>query len=88
MDGDWDLVANKAGTTRLGFCLMLKFFEIEGRFPDLLEEVPQAAVEYVAGAGEGAGGRVREVRPDQSFREEPPQADPGGAEVPSRDAGG
>jgi TnpA family transposase len=49
VDGDWDLVANKAGTTRLGFCLMLKFFEMEGRFPDLLEEVPQAAVEYVAG---------------------------------------
>ncbi|MFH8342862.1 DUF4158 domain-containing protein [Streptomyces sp. AM6-12] len=49
VDGDWDLVANKAGTTRLGFCLMLKFFELEGRFPDLLEEIPQAAVEYVAG---------------------------------------
>ncbi|MEV7384295.1 DUF4158 domain-containing protein [Streptomyces lydicus] len=49
VDGDWDLVANKSGSTRLGFSLMLKFFESEGRFPDLLEEVPQAAVEYVAG---------------------------------------
>ncbi|WP_052270159.1 Tn3 family transposase [Streptomyces sp. MUSC 125] len=49
VDGDWDLVANKSGSTRLGFALMLKFFESEGRFPDLLEEVPQAAVEYVAG---------------------------------------
>ncbi|SHI57768.1 Tn3 family transposase [Streptomyces sp. 3214.6] len=29
VDGDWDLVANKSGPTRLGFCLMLKFFEIE-----------------------------------------------------------
>ncbi|MGW0614766.1 DUF4158 domain-containing protein [Streptomyces sp. NPDC002788] len=27
---------------------MLKFFELEGRFPDVLEEVPPAAVEYVA----------------------------------------
>ncbi|WP_242613926.1 DUF4158 domain-containing protein [Actinomadura roseirufa] len=49
VDGDWDLVANKTGATRLGFSLLLKFFEMEGRFPDLLEEVPQAAVEYVAG---------------------------------------
>ncbi|MFJ4910101.1 DUF4158 domain-containing protein [Streptomyces sp. NPDC093249] len=49
VDGDWDLVANKSGTTRLGFSLLLKFFELEGRFPDVLEEVPPAAVEYVAG---------------------------------------
>ncbi|MGP4110463.1 DUF4158 domain-containing protein [Streptomyces sp. 4N509B] len=47
-DGDWDLVANKSGPTRLGFCLMLKFFEIEGRFPEFVEEFPQPAVEYVA----------------------------------------
>ncbi|EXU66496.1 transposase [Streptomyces sp. PRh5] len=49
VDGDWDLVANKSGPTRLGFCLMLKFFEIEGRFPEFIEEFPQPAVEYVAG---------------------------------------
>jgi hypothetical protein len=49
VDGDWDLVANKSGSTRLGFCLMLKFFEIEGRFPEFIEEFPQPAVEYVAG---------------------------------------
>jgi hypothetical protein len=49
VDSDWDLVANKTGVTRLGFSLSLKFFELEGRFPDLLEEVPQPAVEYVAG---------------------------------------
>ncbi|MGW7018131.1 DUF4158 domain-containing protein [Streptomyces decoyicus] len=48
VDGDWDLVANKSGATRLGFGLLLKFFELEGRFPDVLEEVPPAAVEYVA----------------------------------------
>jgi hypothetical protein len=29
--GDWDLIANKAGVTRLGFAVMLKFYEIEGR---------------------------------------------------------
>lgn len=48
VDGDWDLVANKSGATRLGFSLLLKFFELEGRFPDVLEEVPPVAVEYVA----------------------------------------
>ncbi|MGQ4334814.1 hypothetical protein [Streptomyces hayashii] len=37
--GDWGLVANKSGPTRLGFSLLLKFFELEGRFPDVLEEV-------------------------------------------------
>ena len=26
--GDWDLIANKAGVTRLGFAVMLKFYEI------------------------------------------------------------
>ncbi|MEU3092303.1 Tn3 family transposase [Streptomyces massasporeus] len=49
VDGDWKLVANKTGPTRLGFCLMLKFFEIEARFPEFIEEFPQPAVEYVAG---------------------------------------
>jgi hypothetical protein len=44
---DWDLIANKAGVTRLGFAVMLKFFEIEGRFPAYPEEVPPAAVRYV-----------------------------------------
>ena len=45
--GDWDLIANKAGVTRLGFTVMLKFYEIEGRFPAYHEEVPQAAVAYL-----------------------------------------
>jgi len=49
VDGDWDLVANNTGPTRLGFCLMLKFFEMEGRFPEFIEEFPHPAVEYVAG---------------------------------------
>lgn len=28
---DWRLVGNKSGATRLGFSLLLKFFELEGR---------------------------------------------------------
>jgi hypothetical protein len=30
---DWTLVDNKTGATRLGFALLLKFFELEARFP-------------------------------------------------------
>jgi hypothetical protein len=49
VDDDWRLVSNKAGATRLGFNLILKFFELEGRFPRHAGDVPRAAVEYVAG---------------------------------------
>jgi hypothetical protein len=43
VEGNWDLIANKSGVTRLGFAVMLKFYEIEGRFPAYPEEVPPAA---------------------------------------------
>jgi hypothetical protein len=45
---DVTLIANKAGVTRLGFALMLKFFEQEARFPRR-EDVPKVAVEFMAG---------------------------------------
>ncbi|MFJ2406679.1 Tn3 family transposase [Streptomyces xanthochromogenes] len=48
VESDWALVKNKTGPTRLGFAVMLKFYEVEGRFPAYAEEVPPAAVEYVA----------------------------------------
>jgi len=37
--GDWKLIANKTGVTARGFALLLKFSEIEGRFPAHPEEV-------------------------------------------------
>lgn len=37
---DWSLVGNKTGATRLGFSLVLKFFEIEARFPRDASEFP------------------------------------------------
>lgn len=49
VDDDWRLVGNKAGSTRLGFALLLKFFEIDARFPRYAGDVPPAAVAYVAG---------------------------------------
>lgn len=48
MIADWTLVGNKTGSTRLGFALSLKFFELEARFPRHAGEIPPAAVEYVA----------------------------------------
>jgi hypothetical protein len=45
---DWDLLGNKTGATRLGFGLLLKFFELQARFPRHGGEVPKAAIDCVA----------------------------------------
>jgi TnpA family transposase len=47
-EADFDVIANKTGATRLGFALMLKFFELEARFPRR-EDVPKSAVVFMAG---------------------------------------
>ncbi|MGJ6969700.1 hypothetical protein ACSDR0_48280 [Streptosporangium sp. G11] len=44
VEGDWKLIKNKSGATRQGFALMLKFYEIEGRFPAYSKKVPQVAI--------------------------------------------
>lgn len=48
VEADQELVANKSGATRLGFALLLKFFELEARFPRDVGELPPAAVNYMA----------------------------------------
>ena len=48
VEDDWRLLGTKTGATRLGFALVLKYFEIEGEFPRYGEQVPPAAVEFVA----------------------------------------
>ena len=45
---DWVLIANRAGPTRLGFALSLKFFELEARFPFVAAEFAVAVVDFVA----------------------------------------
>jgi len=40
VDADGDLIANKTGATRLGFALMLKFFELDARFPRIRVRYP------------------------------------------------
>lgn len=48
VEEDRALLAGKSGYTRLGFALLLKFFEKEARFPESLSEIPFEAVVYVA----------------------------------------
>lgn len=55
VDGRWalhasdrTLLGNKTGATRLGFAILLKMFQANGRFPYRREEVPVAAVEAIA----------------------------------------
>jgi hypothetical protein len=45
---DWKRVGNKSGATRLGFAVLLKFFELQARFPRAASDVPPGAVPYVA----------------------------------------
>ena len=42
------LLRNKSGATRLGFSLLLKFFQLEGRFPGAAHEMPDQAVAFLA----------------------------------------
>ncbi len=46
--GDRALLGNRSGATRLGFAVLLKVFQADGRFPRRPEDVPLAAVEAVA----------------------------------------
>ena len=45
---DRALLGNKTGSTRLGFAVLLKLFQADGRFPRRPEDVPIAAVEALA----------------------------------------
>jgi hypothetical protein len=42
------LLGNKTGATRLGFAVLLKFFQHEGRFPPHKNEVPGIVITFLA----------------------------------------
>ena len=42
------LLGNKTGATRLGFAVLLKFFQQEGRFPQHKHEVPGIVITFLA----------------------------------------
>jgi hypothetical protein len=43
------LLANRTDRSRLGCAILLKFFQLEGRFPRDRKEVPTAARDHLAG---------------------------------------
>ena len=57
MPPEVELSANKTDATRLGFAVLLKFFQREMRFPQSAAEVPPVVVDYLA--------KQVKVRPDQ-----------------------
>jgi TnpA family transposase len=55
LEADWlllpaerRLLANKSRKTHVGFSILLKFFQLEGRFPSSPKEVPLLAIKFVA----------------------------------------
>ena len=42
------LIRQKRGANRLGFALMLKFFQLTGRFPEKQSEIPRVVRAFVA----------------------------------------
>jgi hypothetical protein len=43
-----ELLKNKTGATRLGFAVLLKFFQLEAYFPQQASAVPTVVVEFIA----------------------------------------
>jgi hypothetical protein len=46
--GELEMLTNRTDRSRLGFAILLKFFQIEGRFPRDRGEVPARALDYLA----------------------------------------
>lgn len=44
---EWALLFSKHETTRLGFALLLKFLQVEGRFPNSSREIPKVVIPYM-----------------------------------------
>ncbi len=48
MPPEVEFLANKIGATKLGCAVLLKFFQMETRFPQQAAEVPQTVIDYLA----------------------------------------
>ncbi|WP_342414481.1 DUF4158 domain-containing protein [Paenibacillus sp. FSL R10-2782] len=48
LPNEMKLIENKTGETRIGFAVLLKFFQNEARFPTHKYEVPKAVISYIA----------------------------------------
>lgn len=47
LPAEHELLANKTGANRLGFVVLLKYFQWEGRFPEQRQDVPRALVDHI-----------------------------------------
>jgi TnpA family transposase len=47
LPAEQELLANKTGSNRFGFVVLLKYFQWEGRFPEHLQDVPRAVVDHI-----------------------------------------
>jgi TnpA family transposase len=45
---EFELLRNRTDRSRFGFAALLKFFQVEGRFPSSSKEVPTVALDYLA----------------------------------------
>ena len=45
---DIKLIGSKTTTNKIGFTVLLKFFQIEARFPSLKAEIPQIIIDFIA----------------------------------------
>ncbi|MDF2883726.1 MAG: transposase [Clostridiaceae bacterium] len=48
MPNEMFLIGNKTGETKLGFTVLLKFFQYEARFPNSKKEIPKMVLDYIA----------------------------------------
>lgn len=48
LPNEMSLIENKTGETKIGFAVLLKFFQNEARFPTHKYEVPKAVIAYIA----------------------------------------
>jgi hypothetical protein len=47
-ESELELLGTKTGATRLSFAILLKAFQLDGRFPDRREDVPGSIVGHLA----------------------------------------
>ena len=43
-----ELTTNKIGGNKIGFVLLLKYFQLMARFPDVSENIPDVIISYIA----------------------------------------
>lgn len=60
VDADWPLIGARVGASKLGFSLMLKYYQNEAKFPRSVADFPAVAVGYVAAQVKADAGLLAE----------------------------